>query len=184
MRLRCGWIVLTTFMALGCTDKAQPQYAECLKEEAKGDPQVAAIFCRLAIEVDPTSSSGKAAAAKLKEMQPAIEAAEKAEAKAAEERRKAEEAAKKAAEEARLARVQQIRGKIKRKYWAAEPDRECTGRGMPPYRWTYEGGTFAEDAEVAYADGCQKPHSSPEITDFCCPKGPSQLTLQLNSLGY
>jgi hypothetical protein len=63
--------------------------------------------------------------------------------------------------------------------WTSEPDSVCTGKGLPPYQKVYEGGTFAEDELVAYADGCQ--HSmhisvtpgmpkGVEATYFCCPQ--------------
>lgn len=183
------FIVLVMSVVLAaCEDLAQSDYARCVQAEAKGDPLGAEAFCQSAIVKDPTSHSGEAAAAKLKEMRPAIEAAEKvkaaAEAKAAEEQRKAEEAAKKAAAEARLARVRQLRGKVKGKFWELGPNGECRGRGMPPYRKVYEGATYAENTEVAYADGCQKLHQSPEIMQFCCPEGPDQHMLQLQALGF
>ena len=61
---------------------------------------------------------------------------------------------------------------MKRKYWDEDPDGQCTGKGLPPYRWDYEGGTYAEDAEVAAADGCKKLHTAVEIQTYCCPQKP------------
>lgn len=69
-------------------------------------------------------------------------------------------------------RVEQLRAKVKKKYWDSEPDSHCTGKGMPPYKWSYEGGTFAEDAEVARADGCTPAYGYAENTSFCCPAAP------------
>lgn len=181
-------VLVMSVVLAACEDRAQPDYAQCVQAEVKGDILGAETFCQTAIDKDPTSDSGEAAAAKLKSMRPSIEAAKKAqaeaEAKAAEEKRKAEEAAKKAAEEARLARVKQLRTKVKGKFWDLTPNGECQGRGMPPYRMVYEGAAYTENTEVAYADGCQKLHQSPEIMQFCCPKGPDMHRLQLQALGF
>ncbi len=62
--------------------------------------------------------------------------------------------------------------KVRRRYWDEETDSECTGKGLPPYRWDYEGGTWAEDEEVAKADGCTKLHSVKQLQTYCCPKAP------------
>jgi hypothetical protein len=69
-------------------------------------------------------------------------------------------------------RIKSLRLKVKRKYWDDEPDGECTGKGLPPYRYSYEGGTYAEDEEVAGADGCRKLHGTVELQDYCCPTKP------------
>jgi hypothetical protein len=68
--------------------------------------------------------------------------------------------------------VEGLRRKVKRKYWSEEPDGQCTGKGFPPYRWDYEGGTFAEDEKVAKADGCTKLYQTQEIQTYCCPTRP------------
>ena len=79
-----------------CEDKAQPAYARCVSDEAKGDLIVAALDCETAIKADPNSTSGKAAAEKLAAMQPALAKAKaeqtEKDAKAAEDRRTAEAA--------------------------------------------------------------------------------------------
>lgn len=69
-------------------------------------------------------------------------------------------------------RIKSLRLKVKRKYWDDEPDGECTGKGLPPYRYSYEGGTYAEDEEVAVADGCRKLHGTVELQVYCCPTKP------------
>lgn len=65
-----------------------------------------------------------------------------------------------------------LRQKITKKYWANKPDGECTGKGLPPYRWDYEGGTYAEDQTVAEAEGCVKLHQTVELQTYCCPDAP------------
>jgi hypothetical protein len=76
--------------------------------------------------------------------------------------------AKKAAEKRRL----ELLAKVERKFFSADRDSDCTGRGLPPYRWEYSGGTFAEDAELAALDGCRSPYSYQGNTTFCCPRAP------------
>lgn len=68
-------------------------------------------------------------------------------------------------------RIKTLKEKVKRRFWDEEPDGACTGKGLPAYRWSYEGGTFTEDREVAEADGCKAlfPESSSNTT-FCCPR--------------
>jgi hypothetical protein len=169
-------LVVVASTLVGCSDVAQPKYSECVAAEAKGDILAAAEACEAAVKADATSKSGKAAADKLKEMQPAVVKAKKnkadAEAKAAEERRKAEEAAAKARSEEAAKRISLLREKVKRTRFLGEegPDGECVGKSLPPYRRQYEGGTYAEDDEVAFADGCKKLHRSVELRDYCCPK--------------
>lgn len=168
-------MVFPMFLA-GCEDKARPKYGECVAAAAKGDVLTAGVACEAAVKLDPTSTSGKAATDKLTAMQPAILKAKEeraaAEKKAAEERRIADEAAAKAAAEAQAKRVAMLKAKVKKKFWGAHVDGECTGKGLPPYKWDYEGGTFAEDGEVALADGCTKLHQSIEIQTYCCPQQP------------
>ncbi len=144
---------------VGCaTDKAKANYEKCLAADKAGDLEAAWKACLAASWDDPKSPSGKAAAAKLEEMRP--------------RRRQIEADQEAAASRKRAARVQTLRGKVTAKYAApGDPDPICTGHGMPPYRWFYEGGTFAEDAEVATADGCQQLMT--ESTIFCCPRKPT-----------
>lgn len=139
------WIGLAVSVWLfGCEDKAKPKYGECVAADAKGDVLTAAAACEAAVTADATSTSGKAAADKLTAMQPAILKAKEekaaAEKKAADERRIADEAAAKAAAEAQAKRVAMLKVKVRKKFWDREPDGGCTGKGLPPYKWDYEGG--------------------------------------------
>lgn len=149
----------------GCKDKAEPYYGECVVAEAKGDVLSAETACKRAIVFDSTSKSGKAAAEKLKTIQPAIDKANK-------EKAEADAAAAKAAEAARLQRVATLKTKVQKRYWDEDTDGECTGKGLPPYRWSYEGGTYSEDREVAEADLCVKLHQTVELQVYCCPQRP------------
>ncbi len=101
--------VVGMFMLLsGCADEAKPSYAECVSREASGDLIAAETACETAVAIDATSESGKAAAVKLKAMQPAIEKAKRekveADAKAARARQEADQAAREAAAVAEKAR--------------------------------------------------------------------------------
>lgn len=176
VRVSSGVAVLLVVAGVaGCADAAQPKYGECVTAEAQGDVVTAAKACEGAVAVDPNSTSGKAAAEKLAAMQPALTKAkaEKAErdAKAAAEKAKQDEADRQARAEATAARTASLRQRVKRKYDAPEPDSLCTGKGLPPYRWYYEGGSFDEDAEVASSDGCVAAFVTNNTT-FCCPKKP------------
>ena len=70
-------------------------------------------------------------------------------------------------------RMKTLREKVKTKHLSDEPDALCTGKGLPPYQRSYEGGTFAEDAEVATADRCVGLFPPPN-TLFCCPSAPGK----------
>lgn len=159
------------FAAVGCDDKAKPDHASCIQLKAKGDVEGAWKACNDAIAADPTSESGQAATKLLDEMRPSYEKAkaqrEGAEAKAAEARRKADA-------EAQAQRVALATQKVEAKFWSLDRDGECTGKGWPPFRKSYEGGTFEEDDLVALAAGCV--HLFPGtrepqlFTIFCCPR--------------
>lgn len=159
------------FAAVGCADKARPDHATCIQLNAKGDVEGAWRACNNAISADPTSESGKAATKLLEEMKPSYEKARAdrnaAEAKAAEARRKADA-------EAQAQAVELARQKVAAKFWSLDRDGECTGNGWPPFRKSYEGGTFEEDDLVALAAGCV--HLFPGtrepqlFTIFCCPR--------------
>jgi hypothetical protein len=119
----------------------------------------------------PNSDSGREAKAKADAWRPQLEKikAERVEAeKKATAEREAE--AKKAQAEALAA----ARRKVEVKYWSFERDGQCTGGGKPPMRKTYEGGTFAEDELVAFADGCvhliDNTREGVLFTQFCCPR--------------
>lgn len=176
MRHRFIWIGLLSTLLIGCKDKAKEPYAKCLQLDAASDVRGAWEACNAAVAADPTSTSGKAATAKLAEMKPKYDAWKQADdekqAKAAEEKRKADEESAKAAREAEARRIASLKQKVTKKYYDKDPDSECTGKGLPAYRWDYAGGTFAEDQEVAEADGCRKLHQTVELQVYCCPKKP------------
>ncbi|MBX3210749.1 MAG: hypothetical protein KF850_01815 [Labilithrix sp.] len=161
-------------------DKGEPDYKRCLAEEAKGDVVAASSACVAARAADPNSKSGRAAAAKLGEMAPAVDKAKKAkeeaDAKAAEAKRVADEAAAKARAEARAQAAKEARRKVERRYDGTTRDGQCIDRGLPDYRWEYEGGSRDEIDLVASDDGCQ--HLFPGRSDFllfkvfCCPRAP------------
>jgi hypothetical protein len=148
---------------VGCADKAQPDYAKCVQAEVQQQIKEAWEAC---------NAAGKAAAAKLGILKPKYDAWKQADdaaqAKAAEQERQQRQ-------ETQATRLKALRAKVQHKYLDEEPDSLCTGKGLPPFRWSYEGGTFAEDAEVATADGCQSPFTLAENTTFCCPKRPVTL---------
>ena len=158
-------IILLTLTIVACKDKAEPDYARCVQYEADDDPLAASNASKVAIVADPNSTSGKAAAQKLKDLTPAVE-------KAKAEKAKADEAAQQAAAQAEAARVRRLRARVSKKYWGTNPDGDCTGKGLPPYKWSYEGGTFTEDREVAFADGCQSPSQLLDVMEYCCPQTP------------
>lgn len=140
---------------------------------------VAGFFSLLVLVGMSVSSDDKSEPSKptTKKLTPEEEASAKEKAARDEARRKAEVEAQreraKREEEERAERVKRLRSKVKKKYWDEEPDGECTGKGLPPYRWDYEGGTYAEDEEVARADGCRKLHRTVELQTYCCPTKPS-----------
>ncbi len=102
-------LVLLASLVTGCSDKAKPEFAECVKLEAAGDLLAAWQACESAISADPNSESGKAAATKLKEMRERYDALKKVEEERQEEaKREAEarlEAERKAAAFAQEARA-------------------------------------------------------------------------------
>jgi hypothetical protein len=167
-----GRLAIIVFMLgiVGCKDKAEPTYALCVKYEAENAPLAAEGACEGAIEADPNSTSGKAAAQKLKDLAPAVE-------KAKAEKAKADEAAQQAAAVTEAARVHQLRARVSKKFWGTDPDGDCTGKGLPPFKWSYEGGTYTEDREVAFADGCQSTSQLLDVTEYCCPQTPHRFGL-------
>lgn len=159
-------IVITAALVAGCEDKAKSWFDDAQVYEQRGDLGEARRKYEIATEKDPTSEFGKRAAERLKEIEPAYLAPKaKKEAEAA-ERAQAEA-------EAQAAAIERLRRKVRRTYESAEPDSLCTGKGLPPYRWEYAGGPFAEDQVVAHADGCRAPFTHAENTAFCCPRKPN-----------
>lgn len=68
--------------------------------------------------------------------------------------------------------IAKLRQKVTVKWWGTEKDGTCTGKGLPPYRKDYEGGTFDENEKVAKYDGCVSPFQSKDDAlrnTFCCP---------------
>jgi hypothetical protein len=153
-------------------DKAEPSYSECLKLEAADDLKGAVAACDAAMVADRDSKAGRAAAKKLPGLLVGLKRQQReAAAKAAEEQQRAE-ATRKAEWQAIADRIQRLKEKVASKYRSSEPDSICTGKGMPPYRWDYSGGTFAENEEVATSEGCMKTFGVPESTSYCCPRRP------------
>lgn len=176
---------------LGCVDDAETMYRVCEGSLARGEVKAAASACDEAVKRSPASKFGKLATDKRKEIQPALDkvlgqekavADAKAAKDAADQKARDETVAKLAAENAAATKAAQderaraLRDKISKRYWSQEPDGTCTGNGDPAYRWTYEGGTFAEDAELAKAEGCVAAYSIASNTIFCCPQKPVTLT--------
>jgi len=103
----------------GCEDKAQPDYDRCVQMAtpctckpddplcscgSNGDLKGAWDACNAAVVADPTSKSGKLAAAKLGEVKVALDKQREEQAAAAAAKAKADDAAKQAAAEAMKAR--------------------------------------------------------------------------------
>src|SRR5579863_5990588 len=98
-----GWIVGGVFALVACKDRAEPAYKACLDDEAK-DVVMATEECGEAVATDPNSTSGKAAAAKLKTLAPAAE-------KAKADKARADAVATRAAAQARAERLPMLRAK-------------------------------------------------------------------------
>jgi len=162
---------LASVVLFGCQDTAKADYGKCVALNAKGDTEAAWKACEEAVRMDATTESGKAATELLTKLKPAYEKAkadrEAAETKAADEKRKADA-------DAQAQAVALAKQKVEAKFWSFDRDGECTGHGWPPFRKTYEGGTFEEDELVALAAGCV--HLFPGMRDpqlftvFCCPR--------------
>ncbi len=175
-----GLALLSAVAIVGCADKAQPAYEECVRAEANGDLTTATKSCESAAAADPNSKAGKAASEKIGPLKVRLAAKAKADAEA-----------KAAAEAARIAedkRRQSIMAEVA--FYIMKPgdgdDLErypvlCTGKGLPP---VYVSCRHATDplngpkiplcAELASLVGC-KPTWSPEApVQFCCPKGVAQ----------
>ena len=125
-------------LAVGCADKAKPDYDRCVAADERGDVLAAATACEAAVSADPTSTSGKEAASKLTGMKPYIAKA------------KAEKDPKliaKAAEEAAAAKAAQDAEEAKCPRWATvctlgrHPDgsEKTTGQQTFPTKAACEG---------------------------------------------
>ena len=140
----------------GCADKAKPDYARCVQLSAQGDVRGSWDACNAAVSADPTSIGGKAAAVKLAEMKPKYDVWKIEQDKAAAE-------AEIAYQRYERDRVVALREKVS---WSFDyDDNRCAGEGLPPEGREYGGGTWAEIATVASADGCKN------VTHgfYCCP---------------
>jgi len=174
-------IVVLVLAMVGC-GKGRKLYAACEKQSTglvatakqAADP-IAYLSecqdeCQAVVTEDGRGKWGKLAKAKLDQIAPLLA---KAKAKKAKQDAVAAAAAAKAAaaEQARdLAEAKKVvtgRGRNDR-------DSECLDKGLPPYRWRYDGGTRAQLDLVAGADGCS--HLFPDDSDiflfqvYCCPK--------------
>jgi hypothetical protein len=169
MVLRIASIAALLGLLSGCADKAVPDYAKCVEFDASGKIREAAAACEASISADPTSKAGKAAAEKLRTLQPALDQIAK------------EDAARQAQET--LARQEQeriaaaaLRARIKRQHTIGDEDDTCTSRGKPPLSFRYTGGTYDQNESVAYSDGCVAYDdgavsvSGHAQNHFCCPR--------------
>lgn len=139
-------------------DKAKPHYRACLDAEAAGNLLAASAACEAAMSADASSTAGKAAAAKLKEMEPAITKAkaakEAADAKAAAEKAKTDEAAR-ATE--RKANAQKLMAAMRNANIQRVPsdDGSCLSNDLPPRAYRFEARPADADA-IANAGRCTK----------------------------
>jgi hypothetical protein len=172
--------ILIVAAIVAVPDKAQPAYSQCQVADSMGQVAAAVHACQAAIAADPNSTSGKAAAQKLADMKPKYDAWRRdKEAKAAaadEEQRRANVERTTAAAEARKQAAAAARSKVEKRYDGTDRDGECIDKGLPAYRWHYEGGSRDEIDLVASDDGCR--HLIPGsptfsvFAVFCCPQRP------------
>ena len=156
------------------SDLADPGYTRCVEREAAGYVLQAAEACGDAVRADATSKAGLAAKTKLIELAPRVAQARKVQAAQKEaEARAAQEAAKdrEAAQASALAEAKRV---VVGKYFGSRGRRDgsCTGKGLPPYRFEFEGGTYSQNALVATSARCVPlyPGSPISMNDFCCPE--------------
>lgn len=117
MTMRIGILmVAAVFGVMGCKDRAEPDYQRCVQLEQKSDLQAAHDACVVAKMSDPNSKSGKLAAQKLTDMQPALDTLKK---------KKADEEAKAAAERAEQSKKQALLDAEARKNAAAACHEKC-----------------------------------------------------------
>jgi hypothetical protein len=115
-------------------------------------------LCQAAVKDDPTSTSGKAAAAKIADLNAKKAAAD---AKAA--------ATSAADRQAAAANLAALKAKLRAQVWEVEND-ECQGKGLPPHAMRFTNGTFDEIATVAQSMGCRNPMPmSSVVRTWCCP---------------
>jgi hypothetical protein len=143
MRLIFSVLLLMLMTIVGCEDKAEPAYRDCVAADARGDILAAETACIMAIHIDDHSKSAEAATVKLRAMQPAIEKA-KAKAKA--------EAAAQAAPPAKPRPVATRYDDI---------DDICSADGLGRKGYAFSGGTVGDVVETF---GCV--HMTESY--FCC----------------
>jgi hypothetical protein len=178
----------------GCTDKAAADYAQCVQSDSAGDLSGAWTACQSAVQADPNSTSGKAAAAKLVDLRPRLD---KQNADLAAQAQAAQQAQIQRQAEANRQALAAARLKVVSKPWPksgpmADMGDQCRTKGKPPILKNYEGDqdlkvsdqiAFAQAELVALADGCvhlfdtadpsTKEHAAVEYmrkSMFCCPK--------------
>ena len=149
-------LLILVLAVVGCEheDKAKPDYERCLKLELI-DPKGAHSACMAAWNADWTSPSAKAAMQKANDLEAKLKQADQA---AAADRPRALAEAKK---------------KVDRHFYNHDRDGECVDKGLPAYRWSYEGASRPEIDLVATDYGCRHLFGS-ESFDlfkvFCCPQ--------------
>ncbi len=149
-------MLLAVLAVVGCEheDKAKPDYDRCLKLELIRSEGLPTSACMAAWNADWTSPSAKAAMQKANDLEAKLKQADQA---AVADRPRALAEAKK---------------KVDRHFYNHEKDGECVDKGLPAYRWSYEGGTRQEVDFVAVDYGCRHLFDS-ESFDlfkvFCCP---------------
>lgn len=170
--IRTILIVLTMIVLVGC-DKAKDDYANCIKLEQTNDPEGALRACNKAVELDPKSKSGEAAAVRVMDLRATVYKLELAKREAElKERMKSVTPEQQAAGAQAL---QALRAKIHRSRSDRYSDDHCAGEGKPVHAYRYGGGTFSENESLASSDGCV-PYDKDAMAvagnaqnHFCCP---------------
>lgn len=70
---------------------------------------------------------------------------------------------------AKHGKTKELRSKVSRARVGKGRNAICAGKDLPPYRWDYSGGTYAENQEIAEDDGCVKLHKMEDSQWYCCP---------------
>jgi hypothetical protein len=168
-------VLAVAALVTGCEDKAVGSWTECQQQEAKGDIGMAIYKCESAVREDPKSTSGKAAAAKLIELRPKLDAF-KAKQKADSE----------AAARAKDAEVAELKKKTRTSRLPTYVSEDCVSKGFPPNALEFTGGTYEQNEKVARARGCvharyvstQTPPDA-SYNEYCCPLHLSRQEQQL-----
>ena len=175
MKIVRQWFIILVGVTglLGCTDKAQPDYAKCVQADTSGDVKTAWDSCNAAVGADPNSTSGKAAATKLAEMKPRYDSWKADQdakvAAAAAAQAKAAAAAAEQQRQDQAAAMAAVRRKVHRTR-SETFDGSCAGQGKPGTSYRYEGATYDANAAVARGDGCSPENDTVGWKGFvCCP---------------